>query len=145
MIQQVKKFTRLSAARKKIMVQAFILSLYTHVLFRFFKKSAHFGKAAVTNNVQQQPDAKASDIAYAIQAVGKLVPWNNVCRHQAYQAKILCNWNRLPYRIFVGFKKNKENGEIQAHAWTVAGGKIITGFCNPGEYTIQNIYQNEWQ
>ena len=145
MIQLVKKFTRLSAVRKKLLLQTLILSVYTQVLFRFFKKHASFGKAADIDSKPQQPDAKALDIAYAIQAVDKLVPWQNVCRHQAYQAKMLCSWNRLPYMIFVGFKKDKETNKIQAHAWTVAGGKIITGFCKPNEYTIQNVYQNEWQ
>jgi hypothetical protein len=77
--------------------------------------------------------------------VVKYISWKNVCRHQAYQAKLLCNLYKIPYIIFIGFKKNDHTNEIEAHAWTIAGGKIITGFCNPDEYTVQSAYKNKWQ
>ncbi|MCH5715065.1 lasso peptide biosynthesis B2 protein [Niabella hibiscisoli] len=93
----------------------------------------------------QLPDKKANDIGWAIQVVAKYISWKNVCRHQAYQAKLLCNFYKIPCLIFIGFKKDPNKKEIEAHAWAVAGGKIITGFCNPNEYIIQSVYQNKWQ
>lgn len=102
-------------------------------------KEAHPSNATPVRNDYH---TRVGDIAQAIQISSKYIPWKNVCRHQAYQAKLLCNFYKIPYRIFIGFKKDKEKNEIQAHAWTVAGGRIITGFCNPEEYTVQSIYSN---
>jgi len=79
------------------------------------------------------------DISYAIRVLSKYTPWENVCRHQAYQAMLLCRFYRIPYQIFVGFKKNNE-GKIEGHAWTTVNGEIITGFCKVEEYVISAIY-----
>ncbi|WP_162817952.1 lasso peptide biosynthesis B2 protein [Niabella yanshanensis] len=137
---------RLSLSRKIIVIQAFCVSVYTFFLFRFFNRRARFGeKIPSTGSLYQLPYKKAIDIGWAIQIVAKYISWKNVCRHQAYQAKLLCNLYKIPYMIFVGFKKDAHTNEIEAHAWTVAGGKIITGFCNPDEYMVQSVYKNKWQ
>ena len=83
--------------------------------------------------------ALVKDISFAINVMSKYTPWENVCRHQAYQAMLLCRFYRIPYQIFVGFKKSDE-GKIEGHAWTMINGEIITGFCKVEEYTIQAIY-----
>ena len=146
MIKKIKTFIRLSSARKMVVLQTIGLSFYTFLLFTFFNRYARFGKnVKAADNNNQLPDKKAGDIAWAIQAVDKYTPWKNVCRHQAYQAKLLCNYYKIPCLIFIGFKKDKMKNEIQAHAWTIAGGKIITGNCNPEEYVIHSIYKNKWQ
>lgn len=149
-----------------MILQAISLSIYTTFIFTFLKRYARFGVRIPINNsgkdetlpyledniniksippTATHPYTKAYDIAHAIKISSKYIPWKNVCRHQAYQAKLLCNFYKVPYKIFIGFKKDKETNEIQAHAWTVADGKIITGFCNPEEYTVQSIYKNKWQ
>jgi len=146
MINKIKSFLRLSPSRKIIVVQVFWISIYTYSLFRFFNRRARFGeKITATANINQLPHKKANDIGWAIQIVAKYISWKNVCRHQAYQAKLLCDIYKIPYMIFVGFKKVTRTNEIEAHAWTIAGGKIITGFCNPDEYIVQSIYKNKWQ
>lgn len=146
MINKIKSFLRLGPSRKIIVIQALWLSIYTYFLFRFFNRRARFGeKAAPEACFNQLPHKKANDIGWAIQIVAKYISWKNVCRHQAYQAKLLCNFYKVPCLIFVGFKKEPNKNEIEAHAWTVAGGKIITGFCNPEEYIVQSVYKNKWQ
>ncbi len=150
MISKLSTFFRLSPQRKVLVLQAFGLSFYTCILFTFFNRRAGFGKETGTLPVNWMPGTgiktaqKTADITAAIQIVNKYVPWKNVCRHQAYQAKLLCSYHRIPCLVYIGFKKDKETNEIQAHAWTVANGRIITGFCDPDEYTIQSIYSNKW-
>lgn len=137
---------RLGPSRKTIVIQALGISIYTYFLFRYFNRRARFGeKATPLAGFNQLPHKKANDISWAIQVVAKYISWKNVCRHQAYQAKLLCNFYKVPCLIFVGFKKEPNKNEIEAHAWTVAGGKIITGFCNPEEYIVQSVYKNKWQ
>ncbi|MBO9620848.1 MAG: lasso peptide biosynthesis B2 protein [Niabella sp.] len=125
-----------------MIAQTLGLSFYTYILFSFFNRSARFGESVTTSNHQQEPDKRVNDIAWAIRAVARRTPWKNVCRHQAYQAKLLCSYYKIPCLSFIGFKKDNKKKEITGHAWTVAGGKMITGFCNPEEYIIQNVYSN---
>lgn len=145
MIKKIKTFARLSLLQKIMLMQTFGLSFYTWVLFRFLKKSVRFGERTNSLNYNQKPDKRLKDISFSIRIVNKYVPWKNVCRHQAYQAMQLCNYYKIPCLVFIGFKKDEEKKEIQAHAWTIAGEKMITGFCNPDEYIVQSIYRNKWQ
>ncbi len=171
MIKKIKTFIRLRPQLKIITFQAFVLSVYTGFIFTFFNRYARFGEriaanetlppgpllispkgegaqTSETSSIPERNEAlhfKINDIARAIQISSKYVPWKNVCRHQAYQAKLLCNYYKIPCLIFIGFKKGKDRNEIQAHAWTIAGRRMITGLCNPEEYMVQSIYRNKWQ
>ncbi|GAB3413722.1 lasso peptide biosynthesis B2 protein [Niabella aquatica] len=159
MMKKIKTFIRLQPQLKIMILQAIALSIYTGFLFAFLNRYVKFGKKTdlpsyssfpkesfrIKGRKAETPERKANNIAKAIQIVNKYIPWKNVCRHQAYQAKLLCNFYRIPCLIFIGFKKDNEKNEIQAHAWTIAGGKMITGFCDPEEYVVQSIYRNKWQ
>lgn len=85
-------------------------------------------------------DLLIRDIRWAILTVARYIPWKNVCRHQAYQAMMLCRFYRQPYHIYIGFKKNPETALIDGHAWTMVEDTFITGFCNPEEYVVQSSY-----
>jgi hypothetical protein len=139
MLTKLKAFFRLSLRRKYLFFLTVLLSFYTHILMRFFNKKARFGDKRIRPGGID--NSLIRDICWGIFAADKWVPWKNACRHQAYQAKILCRLYKQPCQIFVGFKKNSETGSMEGHSWTVVDEKIITGFCNPEEYTILNVYQ----
>ena len=139
MFKKLKTLYHLSPRRRYLLVLAFGLSLYGFLLMLFFEKYATFGERRDLITQNDLPNPIVIDIRYAIFVVNKYVPWQNVCRHQAYQAKMLFSMYDIPYQIFVGFKKN-ENGKIDGHAWTMAGGMMITGFCNPNEYVVQSVF-----
>jgi len=133
-------FYRLSFRRKFILLLLIPLSLYSNIMLSFFRKKAKFGekeKKLADNKLIDM--ALVKDISFAINVMSKYTPWENVCRHQAYQAMLLCRFYQISYQIFVGFKKSDE-GKIEGHAWTMINGEIITGFCKVEEYTIQAIY-----
>ena len=115
-------------------------------MMRYFRKYARFGiqtkeiKKTIPEN-ENTNDEIVKDIRWSIFVVNKYIPWENLCRHQAFQAKILLNSFNIPYYIYVGFQKNDE-GTVVGHAWTVASELMITGFCDPNEYLITNIYSN---
>lgn len=138
--RKFRTFYRLSFRRKFFLLLLIPLSLYSNVMLSFFKKKAKFGekeKKLADNKMITMSLVK--DISFAIKIISKYTPWENVCRHQAYQAMLLCRFYQIPYQIFVGFKKSDE-GKIEGHAWTTINGEIITGFCKVEEYTIQAIY-----
>lgn len=140
-------FYRQSTRRKLLFGLGFVLALYSWFIFRFFNKYARFGREIDDKNTIHYASSTAQhialiiDIRWTIYTVNKYIFWQNVCRHQAYQAKLLCNFLKIPYQIFVGFKKNGFE-KIEGHAWTVVNQEIVTGFCNPNEYSIQMIYRN---
>jgi len=136
-MQKLRRFISISTHKKLLLGFTFGLSLYSFLLMRFFKKYARFESRK--SPIHSINPSLINDIRWAIFMVNKCVPWPNVCRHQAYQAKILLSFYRIPYQIFVGFKK-LEGGKIEGHAWTVAGGLMITGFCNPNDYVVQSTF-----
>ncbi len=140
-LKKINHFLQLSRRRKWLLIITFGFAIYTHLLMRFFKKYALFGKQ--TDCIQNDffDENLSADIAFAIGIVNKYFPWENVCRHQAYQAKLLCQLYGIPYLIYVGVKK-KESGSIEGHAWTIIGKKIITGQCQIEEYTVLSVYTN---
>ena len=138
-----KRFFKLSFHRKKLLLITPFLSLLTYILMRFFNSKTSFQTSPPLVNFSSENIQRMRDVRYAIKLTAKYTPWQNLCRHQAYQAKILCNYYRIPYQIYVGFKTNKKTNKIEGHAWTMVYGKIITGFCNPLEYTVQAVYTNK--
>ena len=141
MFKKISTFCSQSLLRQLLFGGTVILSAYSWVLFRFFKRFARFGIPSKTGNfLSKKPNsARLADIRWAIATVAKYVPWQNVCRHQAYQAKLLCDFYNIEYQIFVGFKKGETN-QIQGHAWTMAEGLMLSGFCNPEEYVVVQVF-----
>lgn len=144
MIHKVKTFFKLSRSRKILVIQAFIYSVYTFFLFTFFNQQARFGEKWLSGEKKPVTGIKVADMAFAINLAAKYIPWKNRCRHQAYQARLLCDYYKIPCYIYIGLKKDIKKDEIQAHAWVMADGQMIAGFCNPEEYIIQNVYKNKW-
>ncbi len=139
MPKKLQLFYHLSLRRKFLLLLTLGLSVYSWFMFRFFKRHAHFGKQNSIVNRKSNQSSIINDLRWAIFVVNKNVFWQNVCRHQAYQAMLLCQFYDIQYQIFVGFKKN-DSGQIDGHAWTMVGEEMITGFCNPDEYVVQAVY-----
>jgi Transglutaminase-like superfamily len=139
MIKKLRLFHRLGLRRKLLLILTLMLSFYSWIMMRFFKQYAHFGEQKSIVNRESNQSLIIADIRWAIFIVNKNVPWQSVCRHQAYQAMLLCKFYNIPCQIFVGFKKNESN-KIDGHAWTMVGNEMITGFCNPDEYVVQAVY-----
>jgi Transglutaminase-like superfamily len=139
MFKKITLFYHIPFRRKYLLLLTVVLSVYTWLLMRFFREKATFGQINPENSMKNVEDKLIWDIRFAIHVVNKYVPYENVCRHQAYQALLLCRYFDIPYQIYVGFKKSDE-GKIEGHAWTIVQGEMITGFCNPEHYTVQAIY-----
>lgn len=98
-----------------------------------------FGKKNLSMKEGTKEAIVVGDIAFALRTISKYVPWENKCRHQAYQAKLLLSYYSIPCQIFVGFKINEDNA-VEGHAWTMAQGKMVSGLCDPTEYKILTVY-----
>ena len=128
----VGKFWHLGQRRKKLLFEALALSLYARVIDAFPKKKIR----PVQLSGLQDPEV-LGDIAWAIRVSNKYVPWQNVCRHQALAAVILCTKYGQALEVFVGFRKNPETGRMEGHTWSMTNARFITGRCKVEEYTLQ--------
>lgn len=139
-MKKLATFFKLSLRRKYLLLFTFGLSVYSYLMMRFFNKYAQFKQS---QNKKEAEEQLISDIRWAIRVVNKYVFWENVCRHQAYQAMILCRIYKIPYQIFIGFKfeiDGQNHKKMLGHAWATTHGEMLTGFCNPDEYVIQQVY-----
>ena len=140
LLNKIGAFFRMSFRRKMILLVTIPLSFYSFLLFRFFQSNARFGERDKAIDAKADIDMQLlKDISIAIKVIAKYSPFTNVCRHQAYQAKVLCRFYDIPYKIYVGFKKN-EAGAIEGHAWTMVNGYFVTGFCAVEEYVVHSTF-----
>jgi len=137
--RKVRSFWRLPFRRQYLFLLTVGLAAYSLVMMKFFVRYARFGRPTTEPAAEVSDRALVSDVQYALRQAARYVPWENKCRHQADQARLLCRLYNLPYRISVGFRKNPQGG-IEGHAWTTVGDHFLTGFCLPDEYVIQAVY-----
>lgn len=79
---------------------------------------------------------RALAIKQAIRAAARLTPWQSVCLPQALVAAALMRGLRIGFTAHLGLARGDEGaGPMQAHAWTAAGGTIVTGAGQLGRYT----------
>ena len=140
MLKKIALFLRIKRERKVLLIFGFFLSIYAYFLFKYNKKKARFGR----KNKSVYPTSIAAtaaiyDIRFVVRVLTKYIPWEFMCRHQAWLVGFLLFKHQIPFTVFVGFKKNP-NGVIEGHAWTIAQDVMVSGFCNPSEYTIQATY-----
>ena len=139
MVKKLYVLYRLPFRRKYLLVGTWWLAAYSFVLLTYFTRYARFGRRTTAPPASTANDPLIADIRYVINRVAPFVPWENKCRHQAYQARLLCRLYGIPYQISIGFRRN-EAGLIEGHAWTVVGEQMITGFCAPDNFVIQAVY-----
>jgi hypothetical protein len=98
-------------------------------LARLMLLTLPFGRIAPW--LQRSPDQGVCDVATVL-AVGEAVtiaarnvPWNAVCLPQAMAAKAMLAWRGEGSALHLGAARVGD--ELTAHAWLVAGGKIVVG------------------
>ncbi|GHB36983.1 lasso peptide biosynthesis B2 protein [Mongoliitalea lutea] len=77
------------------------------------------------------------DIAFAIHLGSKYIPWENVCRHQAWQAIKILNSYHIPHVYHVGVKKFPQ---IEGHSWVKVGDRFVSGACKESEYQLLFVH-----
>ncbi len=133
-------FFKIRSERRRLLAQGFLLAIYSYFLFAFFKKKVRYG----ADETKQPPEKVANilsiaDIRFVIRVLTKNIPWEFMCRHQSWVASVLLQKRQIPYTVYIGFKKNPK-GIIEGHAWTISQNIMVSGFCNPTEYTIMTMH-----
>jgi len=138
-LNRVKSFLRSSNRRKLLFIQVIALSIFRGMLRILGSKNA-FTENLLTHTASLSMDSPsllqeeaARDIAFAIELGRKYIPWENRCRHQAWQAVVLLQRECIPFTYHVGLKKESAN-RSEGHAWVLVNGRFISGKCKLSDY-----------
>jgi hypothetical protein len=74
----------------------------------------------------QKFDSIVDRVSFAIPRVGARVPWRADCLVQALAAQHWLRRRRVLTTLFIGVRKST-TADLEAHAWLMAGDRIITG------------------
>lgn len=69
--------------------------------------------------------ASPQQVAWAVEAVGRRLPWASSCLVQALAAESLLNRYGCPARLRIGV--SKETSALLAHAWVECGDLVVVG------------------
>ena len=84
-------------------------------------------------------DAISRSIGRAVRATAGVTPWKSVCLPQAIAASILLKLRRIPHVTHFGLAPGEaapDSAPMKAHAWIIAGERIVTGAPVLPEYRI---------
>lgn len=138
-MRKVRSFWRISRRRKALFLAVVLLSLGRFVLRAVYPRGASTERLYRDRRPEGPLDLRqrrwARDVAWAVQAGVRYIPWRNVCRHQAWQAAVLLTALRIPYAYFVGVRRHPEEG-LQGHAWVKVEQRFVCGHCDERSYTL---------
>lgn len=137
------RFLRLSHLEKRLFLKALFWLTYAKLTIKFcsFERlKPHLGQIS-ENSDSALSDSDLSGARYVKQAVGradKCLPFHCQCLVMAICAGYLLKEQRVPYRLFLGVKK--ESQSLAAHAWVKVGEYFITGQSQE-KYTTVKVFK----
>ena len=137
---RLRKFIRLSASDRTLLVEATIL----HGMARFALLALPFRWVAsilgqnlevTPETTDQRHDEVAERVSWAVHVAGRLAPWKSTCLTEAMAAKLALRRRRIPSTLYLGAGKD-ENQQICYHAWLRSGDNIVAGGPLDKFYTV---------
>ncbi len=102
------------------------------------------GKYSRNIQVSTLPDRRQVNLAWKfgtlIRKIADRTPWKSNCLAQALAAIPLLWLFGLPYALFFGLAKEKENDGLRAHAWVTVGRVAVTGGHNDEEFAVVSTF-----
>jgi len=87
---------------------------------------------AAENEVQR---ATVAPIGWAVQGLGRRLPWMSQCLVQAVAATWMLQRRRIPSTLYFGLAKDV-SGQLEAHAWVRSGTQVLTGARGRDAFTV---------
>ena len=136
-MSRLRRFLRLSAAERWLLVRAVVLlqviSVGMRLLpFRTLRRLLLLAqKARVSSRrVDRLPVER---IAGAVEAADRHMPGEKTCLTQALAAQTLLVRQGYPALLHIGAAKGEE-GQLRAHAWVESEGRVVIGGHDLGRY-----------
>lgn len=143
MFKKIRKFTALSTEEKKLFLEAYVLLgvMRAAILMVSFKRLTHSLEHHIKKKslpeVSQTQMKTAEKIGKAIRRAASYTPWESACLVQSLTAQKMLRKRGISGVFYLGVRKEEENpGNLNAHAWTRCGDRIITGEKGFQSFTI---------
>lgn len=125
---------RLPRFERLLLVPAWILLGMTRAAVRWigFRRLAPWvGEQMAVPPVLPCPDARAQrralQIGRTVRLAARHTPWDSNCLAQALAAHYLLGLFRVAHLLCLGVTRGGDDGQLQAHAWVLAGSTRVTG------------------
>jgi len=148
MIQQFKKFTKLSSEEKKLFMEAYVTLglMRTAILTISFKRLTrsleHLPKKKELPKLNAQDMKIAKLVGHSIMRASAYTPWESACLAQSLTAQKMLQKRGIPGVFYLGAMKDKESEEkMKAHAWSQCGDAIITGGAGHEAFTTLSTFR----
>jgi hypothetical protein len=143
MFKKIRKFTALSTVEKKLFLEAYVMlglmraAILTVSFKRLTRSLEHHIKKKSLPEVSQTQMKTAEKIGKAIMKAATYTPWESACLAQSLTAQKMLRKRGIAGVFYLGVRKEVENpNNLNAHAWTGCGDRIITGEKGIQSFTI---------
>ena len=138
LIRRIFRFFTSSGLEKKLFFEALFLLYYMKLQISVynFKTLANRYNIEVAESTTVKPTEAHKQIAWAVNAANRYLPWKGSCLLQALSVQRMCVKRGLHAAIYFGVKKDPETGTLKAHAWTKAGHRFLTGKSGHRSYAV---------
>jgi hypothetical protein len=83
----------------------------------------------------------ALQIGRTIRLAARCTPWESACLPQALAARWLLGLHRVPYALYLGWRRGAAvQGEAAAHAWVAVGRVRVTGGAGFPDYAVLGTF-----
>jgi|SRR5215217_5151646 len=129
-MRRLRKFLRLPATKRRLLLEAALLLGGTKLglrlfpfqtLLRFLEKLA---KASA--GLPEIDQSSAKRIVWAVELAGQYLPWVRTCLTQALAAQFLLVRQGHPALVHIGVVREEGEGFL-AHAWVESEGEVVIG------------------
>ncbi|USJ02802.1 lasso peptide biosynthesis B2 protein [Xanthomonas prunicola] len=127
-------FGRLPRFERLLLVPAWILLGLARAAVRWlgFRRLAHWvgDQVAVPPalpRLDTRAQRRAMQIGRTVRLAARHTPWDSNCLAQALAAHYLLGLFRVAHLLCLGVTHSDDDGQLQAHAWVLAGSTRVTG------------------
>jgi hypothetical protein len=126
----LRKFLHLGAARRRLLVEAVLLSAAIALALRLLRFQALRRIAGRLTRGPARPtganQAYIDSVVWAVSVSGRHVPGAGGCLVQALAGMVLLGRGGCPALMHIGVDKDAQ-GRFQAHAWVECRGAVVLG------------------
>lgn len=133
LLKALRRLKGLSAAQRKVLVQAAALLPWVHALqqalpFRWWR--SYFARDAQMRDRRgleaDVVEPSVQDIAASVEVARKWLPGRYLCLPSAYTVHLLLHRHGYPSEVHVGVRRDSR-GKVEAHAWVTCQGETVMG------------------
>jgi hypothetical protein len=124
-MRAVTRFWQLSARRRALLLEAAASLALASAGLRLlpFKRAIRLGSVPLRSAVT----GKAEDVAWAIEAAARRVPWRAVCIHKGIAAQRMLRSRGLDATLHYGIGNDADRDALAAHVWVNIDGAPVIG------------------